>query len=379
MNKNFIKYYNNYLKKLKKNLLKFKLFIFIIIIFNIKYFVLTKNKNNIKIDELNYYLNNFDLLIKKPSTITDNILLEEKKNIINLLSNNRNLTVLNTIFLNKACNFGNCIAFLNKIIFYCEIIKCKNIILNKDFYWFIKNNITISDYNITISVDDYKNYNNSIALIYDSWDLFFSFFKIKPEIRIHYLRNEILLNLPKIVTHEKDLFIHIRSGDIFFSIIHSPYAQPPLCFYNDILTNFKFRSIYLISQDSRNPLIQKLLKLFPIISYSQKSIKEDISLLINAYNIVNSVSSFVNSIIQLNYNLQYLWEYNIYHMHEKIYAYNHEFNKYPHNNYTIFRMEPSFCYINKMYHWKNRKSQIALMLKEKCINEFVVFKSKNYF
>ena len=379
MNKNFIKNYNNYLKKLKKNLLKFKLIIFIIIIFNIKYFVLTKIRNNIKLDELNYYLNNFDLLVKKPSRITDNILLEEKKSIINLLSNNRNLTVLNTIFLNKECNFGNCIVFLNKLIFYCEIIKCKNIILNKDFYWFIKNNITISDYNITISVDDYKNYNNSIALIYDSWDLFFSFFKIKPEIRIHYLRNEILLNLPKIVTHEKDLFIHIRSGDIFYSIIHSPYAQPPLCFYNDILTNFKFRSIYLISQDSRNPLIKKLLKLFPIISYSQKSIKEDISLLINAYNIVNSVSSFVNSIIQLNYNLQYLWEYNIYHMHEKIYAYNHEFNKYPHNNYTIFRMEPSFCYINKMHHWKNRKSQIALMLKEKCINEFVVFKSKNYF
>ena len=341
--------------------------------------MLTKIKNNIKIDELNYYLNNFDLLVKKPSTITDNILLEEKKSIINLLSKNRNLIALNTIFLNKECNFGNCIVFLNKLIFYCEIIKCKNIILNKDFYWFIKNNITISDYNITISVDDYKNYNNSIALIYDSWDLFFSFFKIKPEIRIHYLRNEIILNLPKIVTHEKDLFIHIRSGDIFFSIIHSPYAQPPLCFYNDILTNFKFRSIYLISQDSRNPLIKKLLKLFPIISYSQKSIKEDISLLINAYNIVNSVSSFVNSIIQLNYNLQYLWEYNIYHMNEKIYAYNHEFNKYPHNNYTIFRMEPSFCYINKMYKWKNKQSQIALMLKEKCINEFVVFKGKNYF
>ena len=118
-------------------------------------------------------------------------------------------------------------------MFYCEIIKCKNIILNKDYFWFIKNNITISDYNITISVDDYKNYNNSIALIYDSWDLFFSFFKIKPEIRIHYLRNEIILNLPKILTHEKDLFIHIRSGDIFFSIIHSPYAQPPLCFYNN--------------------------------------------------------------------------------------------------------------------------------------------------
>ena len=181
------------------------------------------------------------------------------------------------------------------------------------------------------------------------------------------------------MTHEKDLFIHIRSGDIFTSKPHRAYVQPPLCFYDDILTNFKFRNIYLISEDSRNPLIQKLLKLFPMISFSQKSIKEDISLLINAYNIVNSISSFVNSIIQLNYNLQYLWEYNIYHMNEKIYAYYYEFNKYPYNNYTIFRMEPSFCYINKMYQWKNKKSQIALMLKEKCINEFVVFKTKNYF
>ena len=165
MNKIFIKNYNKYLKKFKKHLWKFKLIIFIINIFNIKFFVLTKNKNNIKIDELNYYLNNFELLIKKPSKITDNILLEEKKRIINFLLNNKNLTALNTIFLNKTCNFGNCIVFLNKLIFYCEIIECKNIILNKDIYWFIKNNVTISNYNITISVDDYKNYNNSIIIV----------------------------------------------------------------------------------------------------------------------------------------------------------------------------------------------------------------------
>ena len=209
---------------------------------------------------------------------------------------------------------------------------------------------------------------------------FFHFsYKIKPEIRSNYLRNEILLNLPKMVTHEKDLYIHLRSGDIFLPIPHWPYAQPPLCFYNNILTNFKFRNIYILSKDAANPLISKLLKEFPIISYSQRTMKEDISLLMNAYNIVNSVSSFVNSIIQLSYNLFYLWEYNIYHMDEKLYHYYHDFNTYPYKNYTIFRMEPSSCYINKMYRWKNTRSQIVLMLKEKCINEFVIYKGKNYY
>ena len=133
---------------------------------------------------MNYYLNSFELLVKKPSNITDNILIEEKKNIIKLLSKNQNFILLNTIFLNTSCNFGNCIVFLNKLIFYCEIIGCKNIVLNKDIYWFIKNIITIN--NITISIDDYRNYTNSNSLIYDSDDIFFSFFKIKPEIRINY-------------------------------------------------------------------------------------------------------------------------------------------------------------------------------------------------
>jgi hypothetical protein len=133
------------------------------------------------------------LLIKKPTNKTDNLLLEEKKNMSMLLTKNQNITSLDILFLNQKCKFGNCIAILNKIIFYCEIIGCKNIILNKDIYWFIKNNITIYDYNITISVDDYKKYNNSKILIYDSWDIYYTFLKIKPEIRSTYFRNEILL------------------------------------------------------------------------------------------------------------------------------------------------------------------------------------------
>ena len=133
------------------------------------------------------------------------------------------------------------------------------------------------------------------------------------------------------ITHEKDLYIHLRSGDIFYSSPNLAYSQPPLCFYNNILTNFKFRNIYIISKDKGNPLTVKLLKEFPTISFSHKTLKEDISLLINAYNIVNSISSFVNSIIQLNYNLLFLWEFNIYHINEKMYHYYHDFYRFPYN------------------------------------------------
>ena len=38
----------------------------------------------------------------------------------------------------------------------------------------------------------------------------------RPEIRIDFLKNEIKKNLPKLMIDERDLYIHIRSGDIFY-------------------------------------------------------------------------------------------------------------------------------------------------------------------
>ena len=147
---------------LKEHLWKIKLIILLIYLFNFKYFQLTTIKDR-RIEELDMYLNNYDILKKKPTNITDNLLLEEKTNIINMFLKDQNLTVYDTMFINTFCNFGNCIVILNKLIFYCEIIGCKNIILNKDTYWFIKNNVTINSSNFTISTDDYKKYNNSYS------------------------------------------------------------------------------------------------------------------------------------------------------------------------------------------------------------------------
>ena len=83
------------------------------------------------------------------------------------------------------------------------------------------------------------------------------------------------------------------------------------------------------------------------------------------------------SILQLNYNLEYFWDFNMYKISEKINHFHFDFNKLPHNNFTVFRMEPSLSYKNKMFNWKHSKSQLKLMIKDKCINEFSIIKKEN--
>ena len=75
--------------------------------------------------------------------------------------------------------------------------------------------------------------------------------------------------------------------------------------------NYKFNKVYLIAQDKKSPIIDKILNEYTNVIYKQNGLKEDISYLINAYNIVASISSFLVSIIQLNYNLENLFDYNI--------------------------------------------------------------------
>ena len=318
------------------------------------------------------------ILQKKPNNYNNNLIIREKKLIFNLISKtiNKNITSLYSIFYTCKCKFGNLLVILNKLIFFCEIIGCKFIILDKEVFWFIKRNIIIKEYNITIFVDHKHKYrNSSFTIYYDSDNLFYSFFTIKPEIRINYIRNEILRNLPKIIVSKEDLYIHIRSGDIF-QIPHYPYAQPPLCFYQKIIDNYNFNKIFLISEDKTNPVILKLVEKNLNIIFEKKDISKDISYLINAYNVVASISSFLNSIIQLNNNLKFLWDYNIYRMSEKIRQYHYDLYKFPVDNFTIYRMEATSYYKDIMYNWKNNRKQRKLMIKEKCNNYFMIINYK---
>ena len=333
-------FYKKYSFKIKKYYI---LLLCILIFINYSQTII---KERVSIKEENNFINKYSTL----KNLNDSLFfIKEKKSILIFFSQyaGRNITSVDTIFLATSCNFGNCIVILNKILFYCEILGCKTIILDE----------------------------NS-SLYYNSPLIFYAFFYIKPEIRIDLIRNEIIKNLNKVNVNKEDLYIHIRSGDIFV-FAHSPYAQPPFCFYKTILNNYKFNKVYLIAQDKNNPIIEKILSEYTNVIYKQNDIKEDISYLINAYNVVASISSFVNSIIQLNYNLEKLFDYNIYKMIEKIYHYHYDLYQFPNNNFINYRMEPSPYYNKTMLNWKNNKKQRKLMLIEKCINNFTIINISN--
>ena len=336
-----------------------------------------KKRNRMLFKQKHFY-QKYRILTKKPFNKNDSLFIKEKRDILKMISLKikKNVYSIKNIYFNNKCRFGNCLIGLNKILFYCEIINFKKIILDKKIYWFIKNKIILKNQNLIIISEDFKNlkkYNNLI--IYTSNSFFFSFFNIKPEIRINYIRNELIKNLPKIKLSEQELYIHIRSGDIFQINPLISFSQPPLCFYQKIINNFQFNNIYIITSDTKNPVIQYLVNNSSNVIYKKNELKIDISLLINAYNVVASISSFLNCIIQLNYNLKNIWDYNLMKLYQKIIYYHYDLYDFPKKNFSIYRMEPSIKYKKTMFIWKNNKKQRKLMIKEKCFNQFKMIKN----
>lgn len=363
---------------------KIKFFLLYVTIF---YIVFVEKKEtilspkNYQSDEGKELIDNFYNLIdikNLNNSLNDSMILDGKENIIKTLfeSNNKNVSdSFEGIIFRSNTRFGNTIVILNKLLFYFEIFGLKHIILDKKDFWFLKNtsSIYIQKPNITIEIKDNSEFAPDKVLNIEI--MFYYAYKIKPEVKIGYIRDEIIRNLIKVNLPEDCLFIHIRSGDIFSWLVHQPYAQPPLCFYQKIIENFNFSRIYLLtSEEHNNPVVGKLIELYPNIIFKLNSLEVDISLLANAYNLVVSISSFVNSIIQLNINLKYVWDYNIYHNVERNRQLHYDLYKFPHNNFTIFRMQPSFYYRSHMYIWRNTRRQLNLMMTEKCINDFILIK-----
>ena len=177
--------------------------------------------------------------------------------------------------------------------------------------------------------------------------------------------------MPKIKIHRNDLSIYIRSGDIFSSFKGSiySYAQPPLCFYQNILNIFNFRKVNIISENKLNPVIPILLNNYSFIKYKKRHLKYDVSYLANSFNIVSAKSSFLNSIIKLNDNLLFLWEYDFCVLSEKYRFIHYSVQSFPYN-YTIYKMNPSLAYQKLMFPWINSKQQRELMIKDKCLDLF---------
>ena len=194
-----------------------------------------------------------------------------------------------------------------------------------------------------------------------------------PQIKTDILKFEIIKNLPYVKIERYSLYIHIRGGDAFINEPHSAYAQPPLCFYEKIINNNNFKNIYIISMDKENIIVSALMNKYKRIIYTKNKLEFDISLLVHAYYIVISVSSFSLSSIKLNDNLKDLWECDMIKLSEKIYFLHHHLFKFK-IKYKIHTMRPSDRYISKMFLWKRSYEQIKLMFEEDCPNDFVITK-----
>ena len=179
------------------------------------------------------------------------------------------------------------------------------------------------------------------------------------------LKNEIKRNLPKINVKKNDLYIYIRSGDNF-NKNGNLYSPAPYCFYQKILSRFKFEYIYILSIDDKSPIIKKLLLDYPKIKHKLNPVKLDIALLISAYNIVNSVSSFSQAAISLNDNLINLFDYQIYKIFSSIVHFHYILDKL-NRKFNLWLMKPSEIYFDKFYlHWRNNEEQNKLLFAEDC-------------
>ena len=124
------------------------------------------------------------------------------------------------------------------------------------------------------------------------------------------MKNGIISNIPTYIAYPNDLYINIRSRDIFIKAIHPNCSQPPLCFYQKIINENKYNNnIFLLSNGHENPCIGVLLKLYPNIKYIHESVYEDISVIINCYNLVLPIFTLTFTLINLNNNLNNI--YNI--------------------------------------------------------------------
>jgi len=296
--------------------------------------------------------------------------IDDKEKLISKFNKKykKNFNNVKNIFIDDAFNFGNRIIALNNIIYYSEVLGIKNIYLNSAYNWFIKKEIVTDRINISLLNISEINCISSETFCGHNYDFFFPIY-LKPHRRTTILKEEIKKNLPKVKTSEDSLYIYIRSGDSF-NPKGNQYTPAPYCFYQRILSKFKFNHIYLLSVDDKSPIINKLLSEYPKIIHQLNSMEIDLSLLCNAYNLVNSVSSFSQAAIFFNDNLINLFEYEIYKLGEKIYHLHYDIDKLD-KNFTIYRMKPSENYDIKMFIWKNTETQRKLLFEEKCKYDFI--------
>ena len=120
--------YKNKGKVDDNNYYKIKILIVCILQCNLSFLEPFIIKHNEQID-YNYYKS-----LKNISYDNFTFLNEYRNILLKIFSRNshKNITDIDSIYLDYQVSFGNQLIVFNKVLFYCEILKCKKIILRKD-------------------------------------------------------------------------------------------------------------------------------------------------------------------------------------------------------------------------------------------------------
>ena len=196
-----------------------------------------------------------------------------------------------------------------------NIIQLSNII---DIAITYKHNIKFNIENLIFFdlsvIETYFNKYNNIEIITDNYNFFYNnklpfpnrIFNQNVEERNKILQKAFLINnIDKL--NENDLVIHIRSGDIFSSKPHHDYVPPPLSYYTKEIDKYKYDKIHIICEDTKNPVVNELLKLCKNAVHNENNLEKDIRIILGATNIIFSIGTFIPSLMLLSNNKKYVY------------------------------------------------------------------------
>ena len=128
------------------------------------------------------------------TTLNQTRIKMERLNLLEFISKSveKNMTFVKYIFFGNFMRFGNILITIKKIIFFCRIIGCKRIFLDKGIIWFIKKKIVDKKYKIIIESKDLKNIKFLNLIIDRTINFFYYFNYINPDLKIPLIKDEIL-------------------------------------------------------------------------------------------------------------------------------------------------------------------------------------------
>ena len=197
----------------------------------------------------------------------------------------------------------------NNIIQLCNIID-----ISIAYKHNIKFNVKkLNFFDLSVIENYFNKYNNSKILKDNKYNFFNrrilpfpdDIFKQNVEERNQLLKKAFVINninkLP-----ENDVVVHIRSGDIFSSRPHPGYIPPPLSYYIKEINKYNYDKIHIICEDTKNPVVNELLKIYKNAVYEKNTLEKDIRIILGATNIIFSVGTFIPSLMIFSNNIKFI-------------------------------------------------------------------------